>query len=66
MTIMQNSANWIRCRIRINVQCESDREFGDLFRKHKYTLIQPTVQVLLSLKIGGDVSSGQIELLGQI
>jgi hypothetical protein len=65
-TIPQNSANWMWCRIRINVQCRSDREFWDLFRKHKYTLIRPTVQELWSLKFGGGASSGQIELSGQI
>jgi hypothetical protein len=64
--IPQNSADWIRYRIRRNVQCKNDREFLDLFRKHKYTLIQSMVQELQSLEIGEGVSSGQIKLSGQI
>jgi hypothetical protein len=66
MTISQNPADWIRCRIRRNDQCQSYREFLELSRKHKYTLIRPTVQDLWSLKVGEGVSSGQIELSGQI
>jgi hypothetical protein len=64
--ISQNSADWIRCRIRKSPQCESDREFGDVSRKHKYALIWPTVQELWSLKVGRGISSGQIKLSGQI
>jgi hypothetical protein len=66
MTISQNLADPIWCRIRRNEKYESDREFWDLSRKNKYTLIRPTVQELWSLKFGGGVSSGQIELSGQI
>jgi hypothetical protein len=60
-TISQNSADWIRCRIRRNVQCKSDREFWDLSIKHKYALIRPTVQQLRSLQFGGaaELSFGQ-------
>jgi hypothetical protein len=65
-TISQNSANWIRGKIMRNVQCKSDRKFWDLSRKHKDTLIWPTVQELSSLKFGGGVSSGQIKLSEQI
>jgi hypothetical protein len=65
MTITQNSAEWIRCRILRNVQGESDREFWDLSKKHKCNLIQPTVQELRSLKVGEGASSGQIKLSGQ-
>jgi hypothetical protein len=50
--ISQNSADWIRCRIRRNVQYKSDRKFWDLSRKHKDTLIWPTVQELWSLQVG--------------
>jgi hypothetical protein len=64
--ISQNSADWIRCRIRRKLQCKGDREFLDLFIKYKYTLIRPTVQELRSLKVGADVSSGQIRLSSQI
>jgi hypothetical protein len=64
--ISQNSADWERYRIRESAQYEIDREFRDLSRKHKYTLIQPTVQELWSLKVGGGVSSEQIELSRQI
>jgi hypothetical protein len=66
MAISQNSADWIRCRIRRNVQCKRDKEFLDLSRKYKYTLIRPTAQELGSLKVGEGVSSGQIELFGQL
>jgi hypothetical protein len=65
-TTSQNSTNLIRCGTSRNIQCKSDREFLDLSRKYKYTLIQLTVQELWSLKVGGGVSSGQIELSGQI
>jgi hypothetical protein len=65
MMISQNSANWIRCRIMRKVQYKSDRKIWDLSRKNKYTLIRLMVQELWSLKFGG-VSSGQIELSGQI
>jgi hypothetical protein len=65
-TISQNSADWIWCRIRRSDQYKSDREFLDLSIKHKYALIQPTVQKLRSLKFGGGVSSEQIGLSGQI
>jgi hypothetical protein len=65
-TISQNSADWDWYRIRKNAQYGSDREFWDLSRKHKYTLIWPTVQELWSLKVVGGVSSGQIELSGQL
>jgi hypothetical protein len=51
-TMLQNSANWIQCKIRRNVQCKSDREFQDLSRKYKYALIRPTVQELRSLQVG--------------
>jgi hypothetical protein len=51
--ISQNSADWIWCRIRRNVQCESDREFWGLSRKHKCTPIRPMVQELRSPKGGG-------------
>jgi hypothetical protein len=52
-TISQNSADWKWCRIRKNVQYESDREFWDTYRKHKYVPIRLTVQELSSLKVGG-------------
>jgi hypothetical protein len=65
MTISQNSADWIQYRIKRNIQCKSDREFGDLSRKYKYTLIRPTVQELQSLEIEEGVSSGQIKLSDQ-
>jgi hypothetical protein len=42
------------------------REFQDLSRKHKYTLIRLMFQELWSLKIGRGVSSEQIELSGQL
>jgi hypothetical protein len=51
--ISQNSVDWIRCRIKRNIQCKSGREFWYLSIKHKYTPIQPTVQELWSLKAGG-------------
>jgi hypothetical protein len=68
MMTSQNSVDWIQCRIRRNVQCKSDREFWDVFRKHKYAIIRPTVQKLRSLEIGKGVSFffGQIKLSGQI
>jgi hypothetical protein len=65
-TISQNFADWIRCRIRRNVQYKSDREFWDPSRKHNYALIRPTVQKLWSLKFVGGVSSGQIKLSRQL
>jgi hypothetical protein len=65
-TISQNSADWDWYRIKKNAQFGSDGEFWDLSRKHKYTLIRPTVQELWSLKVGGGVSSRQIELSGQL
>jgi hypothetical protein len=65
-TISQNSADWDWYRIRKNTQYRSDREFWDISRKHKYTLIRPTVQELRSLKFREGVSSGQIELSGQL
>jgi hypothetical protein len=64
-TISQNSANWIRCRIKRNVKCKSDIEFWYLSIKYKYALIRPTVQELHSLEVGEGVSSWQIKLSGQ-
>jgi hypothetical protein len=46
MTISQNSTDWDWYRIRKNAQYGNDREFEDLSRKNKYTLIRPTVQEL--------------------
>jgi hypothetical protein len=46
-----------------------DREFLDLFRKHKYALIRPTDQELWWLQVGGAAGnqfSEQIELAEQI
>jgi hypothetical protein len=65
-TNSQNSADWDWYKIRESAQYESDREFWDLSRKYKYTLIRPTVQELWSLKVGGGVSSSQTELSEQI
>jgi hypothetical protein len=52
MTISQNSTDGVWYRIRKNTQYENDREFWDLFKKHKYTPILPTVQELWSLQVG--------------
>jgi hypothetical protein len=64
MKILQNSADGDWFRIKKSAQYGSDREFWVLSRKHKYTLIRPTVQELWPLKVGGGVRSGQIELSG--
>jgi hypothetical protein len=46
MTISQNSTDWDWYRIRKNAKYGNDREFEELSRKNKYTLIRPTVQEL--------------------
>jgi hypothetical protein len=51
--ISQNTADGKWCRIRKNAQHESDREFCDLSRKHKYAPIRPTVKELWLLKVEG-------------
>jgi hypothetical protein len=59
-TISQNPANWIWCRIRRNKQYKSGRQFWYPSRKHRYTLIRPTVQKLWSLQVGGSTRTSDL------